>query len=216
MAKKTERERNWQPSGNRNAQFELMIFLSSLKFGQIIINNPTVLSLLKCSRPSKLSVFIINPDYFEQPRRRIMRRASRDVFHNFKCHEYTNLRNISQAKSYVDMTFLDFRKPGPESKDENGGPLTKGKLKAELISCYPMRQIRVDSKKILFFLRVNEALSKVGLKYTVEFARAAGKKKIERTRQFLGQVPRHIHNEVKASTFRPKTNILYFPRESQN
>ena len=63
-------------------------------------------TMFKRSRHNKLSIFIINQDYYELPKRTI--RANRNMYHNFKPNISSDVQCLYQDKSSMDMTLNEF------------------------------------------------------------------------------------------------------------
>ena len=71
------------------------------------MNDPRVQAMFKRSRHNILSIFIISQDYYELPERTI--RANGIIYHVFKPKNFTDVLNICQDKSSIDMTLNEFK-----------------------------------------------------------------------------------------------------------
>ena len=61
--------------------------------------------MFKRSRQNKLSIFKINQDYYELPKRTI--RADRNFYHNFKPNISSDVQCLYQDKSSMNMTLTN-------------------------------------------------------------------------------------------------------------
>ena len=66
----------------------------------------TLESLFKRSRQKNLSIFKINQDYYELPKRTI--RANGNVYHIFIPNNFRDVQNLYQDKASTDMTLHEF------------------------------------------------------------------------------------------------------------
>ena len=71
------------------------------------MNHPRVQAMLKRSRHNILSVFIINQDYYELPKRTI--KANGIVYHIFKPNIFRDVQNFYQDKAVMDMSLNEFK-----------------------------------------------------------------------------------------------------------
>ena len=100
-----------------NTEMETYELIEGLQFpqeyedGRIIIlddlnerevNDPRVQAMFKRSRYNNLSIFIINQDYYELPKKTI--RANRNIYHLFKPNNFLDVRNLYQDKASMNMT----------------------------------------------------------------------------------------------------------------
>ena len=69
------------------------------------MNDPRVQAMFKRSRHTNISIFIINQNYYELPKRTI--RANGNVFHIFKPNNFRDVQNLYQDKASMDMTLPD-------------------------------------------------------------------------------------------------------------
>ena len=71
------------------------------------MNDPRVQAMFKRSRHNNLSIFIINQDYYELPKRTI--RANCNIYHIFRPNNFRDELNTYQDKSSMDMTLIEFK-----------------------------------------------------------------------------------------------------------
>ena len=77
-----------------------IIVLDNLKEKEM--NDPRVQATFKRSRHKNSSIFIINQDYYELPKRTI--RANGTLYHIFEANNFRDVKNLYQDKQYMDMT----------------------------------------------------------------------------------------------------------------
>ena len=65
------------------------------------INNDKIQAMFERGCHNNLSIFIINQDYYELPRKTI--RAKGNIYHIFKPNNFSDVRNIYQNKTSMDM-----------------------------------------------------------------------------------------------------------------
>ena len=71
------------------------------------MNDPRVETMFKRSRHNILTIFIINQDYYELPKRTI--RANGNVYHIFKPNNFRDVQNLYQDKASMDMTLDELK-----------------------------------------------------------------------------------------------------------
>ena len=71
------------------------------------MNEPRVQAMFKRSRHNILSIFIINQDYYELPKKTI--RANGKIYHIFKPNNFLDGRKIYQDKASMDMTLDEMK-----------------------------------------------------------------------------------------------------------
>ena len=82
-----------------------IIILDDLNEKEMV--DPRVQAMFKRSRHNNLSIFIISQDYYELPKRTI--RANGNIYHIFKPNNFTDVLNLYQDKSSMDMTPNEFK-----------------------------------------------------------------------------------------------------------
>ena len=119
-----------------DAELETYESIEELKFpqeydGGIIIlddlnekelNDPRVHVMFKRSRHNNLSIFIISQDYYELPKKTI--RANGNIYRIFKPNNFSDVRNIYQDKTSMDMTLDEFKYLTSTCWNKNHQPLT--------------------------------------------------------------------------------------------
>ena len=98
------------------------------------MNDHRVQAMFKRSRHEKLSIFIINQDYYELPKKTI--RANGDIYHIFKPNNFLDVRNIYLDKASMDMTFDEFKYLTSTCWNQNYQPLTIEKTKDKFCGRY--------------------------------------------------------------------------------
>ena len=86
------------------------------------MNDPPVQGMFKRSRHINLSIFIINQDYYELPKKTM--RANGNIYHIFKPNNFLDVRNIYQHKASIDMNLDKFKYLGSTYWNEQNQPLT--------------------------------------------------------------------------------------------
>ena len=86
------------------------------------LNDPRVQAMLKRSRHSILSIFIISQEYYELPKK--TKRANGKIYLIFKPINFRYVLNIYQDKSSMDMTLNEFKLLTPTCWDKRYQPLT--------------------------------------------------------------------------------------------
>ena len=71
------------------------------------MNGRRAQAMFKRSRHINLSIFINSQDYYELPKRTI--RANGNTYHIFKPNIFTDVKNLYQDKTSMDMTKDDFK-----------------------------------------------------------------------------------------------------------
>ena len=71
------------------------------------LNDPKVQAIFKRPRHNNSSIFIINQDYYELPKRTI--RANANVYHIFKPNNFRDVQNLYQDKASMDKTLNEFK-----------------------------------------------------------------------------------------------------------
>ena len=85
-------------------------------------NDPRVQAMFKRSRHNNLSIFIISKHYYELPKKTI--RANGNIYHIFKPNNFSDVRNVYQDKSSMDMTLNEFKLLTSTCWNKNYQPLT--------------------------------------------------------------------------------------------
>ena len=111
-----------------------IIILDDLNEKQM--NDPRVQAMLKRSRHDKLSIFIISQDYYEFPKKRI--RANGNIYRIFKPNNFTDVLNIHQDKSSVDMTLNEIKLLTATCWNEKYQPLTIDMTKDKFCGRYSL------------------------------------------------------------------------------
>ena len=68
---------------------------------------PRVQAMFKRSRLDNLSIFLFSCDYYELPKRII--RANVPIYHIFKPNNFTDVQNLYQDKTSMDMSLNEFK-----------------------------------------------------------------------------------------------------------
>ena len=98
------------------------------------INNEKIQAMFKRGRHNNLSIFIINQDYYELPKRTL--RCNGNVFHLFKPNNYLDVRNIYQDKASMDMTLDEFKYLTSACWNKKYQPLTNDMTKDKYTGGY--------------------------------------------------------------------------------
>ena len=90
--------------------------------------------MFKRGRHNNLSIFKINQDYYELPKRNI--RANANIYHNFKPNNFRDALLLHQDKSSIDMTLNEFKLLTSTCWNEKYQPITIYMAKDEYTGCY--------------------------------------------------------------------------------
>ena len=64
-------------------------------------------AMFKRGRHKNLSIFIINQEYYELPKRTI--RSNGNIYHVLKSNNFRDVQNLFQDKASMDMTLNEFK-----------------------------------------------------------------------------------------------------------
>ena len=90
--------------------------------------------MFKRSRHNISSIFIINQDYYDIPKRSI--RANGNINHIFKQTNYRDIQNLHQDKVSMEMTLDEFKILKSKGWGEKYQPLNIDKMKVEFTGRY--------------------------------------------------------------------------------
>ena len=89
--------------------------------------------MFKRSRLEKLSIFIINQDYYELPKETI--RAKRDFYRVFKPNTYADVQKLYQDKASMDLILEELKLLSSTCWNERYQPLTIIMTKDKFTGC---------------------------------------------------------------------------------
>ena len=98
------------------------------------INNDKMQAMFKRGRQKNLSVFIINQDYYELPKRTI--RANGNIYHIFKPINFRDVQNLYQDIASMDMTLNEFKLLTSTCWNKKYQPPTIDMTKDKYTGCY--------------------------------------------------------------------------------
>ena len=86
------------------------------------MNDPRVQAMFRRSRHNNFSIFIISQKYCELPRRMI--RANGNIYHIFKPNRFSDVQNLYQDRTSIDMTLDEFNLLTTTCWNKNYQPFT--------------------------------------------------------------------------------------------
>ena len=98
------------------------------------MKDPRVQAVFKRFRLNNLSIFLINQDYYELPKRTI--RANGNIYHIFKPKNFRDVINIYQDKRSIDMTLNEFNLSTSTCWNEKYQLLRIDMTKDKFCGCY--------------------------------------------------------------------------------
>ena len=107
------------------------------------INNDKIQAMFKRGRHKNLSIFIISQDYYELPKKTI--RANGNIYHLFKPNNFTDVLNLYQDKSSMDMTLNEFELLTSTCWNEKNQPLTIDMTKDKFCGPYRINSLFVPN-----------------------------------------------------------------------
>ena len=113
---------------------KIIVFFKKDDLNEKEINNDRIQAMGKRGRHNNLSVFVISQDYYEIPKRTI--RANVNNFDIFKPNNFSDVRNIYEDKTSMDMTLDEFKYLASTCWDGKYQPLTIDMTKDEFTGRY--------------------------------------------------------------------------------
>ena len=98
------------------------------------MDDPRVQAMFKRSRYNNLSIFMISQDYYDLSRKTI--RCNGNNFQIFKPNKFTDVLNLYQDKSSMDMTLNEFKILTFTCLNEKYQPLTSDMTKDKYTGRY--------------------------------------------------------------------------------